>query len=165
MNNMSQMAGMSQMDAMTFLNMPRNIQNLIEQKLRRAEDLRSLARSSTVNLQKVFTKGGKVDERLQDMVTEALSMEEEARDLMLIKIDAEREVLEVIHRLHHIKMEEIFRMRYLEECSWESISRSTLTDIRWIHRQHKRGLGLIQRILDTMEGEVGQCLQEAQKLG
>ena len=80
---------------------------------------------------------------LEKEVERKLNREAKAQELLIEKLDAEREVLQALGSLPE-NQAEVLRLHYLEGLSFQAVSARLLLDLRWVRRLHEKGLDRLE---------------------
>ena len=134
------------MTAKEYCSRPRVLEKEMNRKLEQAERLRLLVTQTGQVFRKVSVTSTRRMDRMQEAMNEAMDLEQEAQELLIEKLDAEREVLQALGSLPE-NQAEVLRLHYLEGLSFQAVSARMLLDLRWIRRLHERGLA---RLEETM---------------
>ena len=84
---------------------------------------------------KVQSSGGS-DDRMADVVTRWIIMEEEVTRMTDQLVGLKHKVIGEIHKLEDVRYIQILEMRYLDLCTFEQIAVTMHMDIRHIFRLH-----------------------------
>ena len=131
------------MTAKEYCSRPRVLEKEMNRKLEQAERLRLLVTQTGQTFRKVSVASTRRMDRMQEAMNEAMDLEQEAQELLIEKLDAEREVLQALGSLPE-NQAEVLRLHYLEGLSFQAVSARMLLDLRWIRRLHERGLARLE---------------------
>ena len=131
------------MTAKEYCSRPRMLEEEMNRKLDQAERLRLLVTQTGQTFRKVSVTATRRMDRMQEAMNEAMDLEQEAQELLIDKLDAEREVLQALQFLPE-NQARVLRLHYLEGLSFQAVSARMLLDLRWIRRLHERGLARLE---------------------
>ena len=131
------------MTAKEYCSRPRMLEEEMNRKLDQAERLRLLVTQTGQTFRKVSVTATRRMDKMQEAMNEAMDLEQEAQELLIEKLDAEREVLQALGSLPE-NQAEVLRLHYLEGLSFQAVSARMLLDLRWIRRLHERGLARLE---------------------
>ena len=131
------------MTAKEYCSRPRMLEEEMNRKLDQAERLRLLVTQTGQVFRKVSVTSTRRMDRMQEAMNEAMDLEQEAQELLIDKLDAEREVLQALQFLPE-NQARVLRLHYLEGLSFQAVSARMLLDLRWIRRLHERGLACLE---------------------
>ena len=131
------------MTAKEYCSRPRVLEKEMNRKLEQAERLRLLVTQTGQVFRKVSVTSTRRMDRMQEAMNEAMDLEQEAQELLIEKLDAEREVLQALQSLPE-NQAEVLRLHYLEGLSFQAVSARLLLDLRWVRRLHEKGLDRLE---------------------
>ena len=131
------------MTAKEYCSRPRVLEKEMNRKLEQAERLRLLVTQTAQTFRKVSVTATRRMDRMQEAMNEAMDLEQEAQELLIEKLDAEREVLQALQFLPE-NQAEVLRLHYLEGLSFQAVSARLLLDLRWVRRLHEKGLDRLE---------------------
>ena len=131
------------MTAKEYCSRPRVLEKEMNRKLEQAERLRLLVTQTGQVFRKVSVISTRRMDRMQEAMNEAMDLEQEAQELLIEKLDAEREVLQALGSLPE-NQAEVLRLHYLEGLSFQAVSARLLLDLRWVRRLHEKGLDRLE---------------------
>jgi len=131
------------MTAKEYCSRPRVLEKEMNRKLEQAERLRLLVTQTGQVFRKVSVTSTRRMDRMQEAMNEAMDLEQEAQELLIEKLDAEREVLQALGSLPE-NQAEVLRLHYLEGLSFQAVSARLLLDLRWVRRLHEKGLDRLE---------------------
>ena len=131
------------MTAKEYCSRPRMLEEEMNRKLDQAERLRLLVTQTGQTFRKVSVASTRRMDRMQEAMNEAMDLEQEAQELLIEKLDAEREVLQALGSLPE-NQAEVLRLHYLEGLSFQAVSARLLLDLRWVRRLHEKGLDRLE---------------------
>ena len=131
------------MTAKEYCSRPRVLEKEMNRKLDQAERLRLLVTQTGQTFRKVSVTATRRMDRMQEAMNEAMDLEQEAQELLIEKLDAEREVLQALGSLPE-NQAEVLRLHYLEGLSFQAVSARLLLDLRWVRRLHEKGLDRLE---------------------
>ena len=131
------------MTAKEYCSRPRVLEKEMNRKLEQAERLRLLVTQTGQVFRKVSVTSTRRMDRMQEAMNEAMDLEQEAQELLIDKLDAEREVLQALQFLPE-NQAEVLRLHYLEGLSFQAVSARLLLDLRWVRRLHEKGLDRLE---------------------
>ena len=131
------------MTAKEYCSRPRVLEKEMNRKLEQAERLRLLVTQTGQTFRKVSVASTRRMDRMQEAMNEAMDLEQEAQELLIDKLDEEREVLQALQFLPE-NQARVLRLHYLEGLSFQAVSARMLLDLRWIRRLHERGLACLE---------------------
>ena len=131
------------MTAKEYCSRPRMLEEEMNRKLDQAERLRLLVTQTGQTFRKVSVTATRRMDRMQEAMNEAMDLEQEAQELLIEKLDAEREVLQALQSLPE-NQAEVLRLHYLEGLSFQAVSARLLLDLRWVRRLHEKGLDRLE---------------------
>ena len=131
------------MTAKEYCSRPRVLEKEMNRKLEQAERLRLLVTQTGQTFRKVSVTATRRMDRMQEAMNEAMDLEQEAQELLIEKLDAEREVLQALGSLPE-NQAEVLRLHYLEGLSFQAVSARLLLDLRWVRRLHEKGLDRLE---------------------
>jgi len=126
-----------------YCSRPRVLEKEMNRKLEQAERLRLLVTQTGQVFRKVSVTSTRRMDRMQEAMNEAMDLEQEAQELLIEKLDAEREVLQALGSLPE-NQAEVLRLHYLEGLSFQAVSARLLLDLRWVRRLHEKGLDRLE---------------------
>ena len=132
------------MTAKEYCSRPRMLEEEMNRKLDQAERLRLLVTQTGQTFRKVSVTATRRMDRMQEAMNEAMDLEQEAQELLIEKLDAEREVLQALGSLPE-NQAEVLRLHYLEGLSFQAVSARLLLDLRWVRRLHEKGLDRLEK--------------------
>ena len=131
------------MTAKEYCSRPRVLEKEMNRKLEQAERLRLLVTQTGQVFRKVSVTSTRRMDRMQEAMNEAMDLEQEAQELLIEKLDAERKVLQALGSLPE-NQAEVLRLHYLEGLSFQAVSARLLLDLRWVRRLHEKGLDRLE---------------------
>ena len=131
------------MTAKEYCSRPRMLEEEMNRKLDQAERLRLLVTQTGQTFRKVSVTATRRMDRMQEAMNEAMDLEQEAQELLIEKLDAERTVLHALGSLPE-NQAEVLRLHYLEGLSFQAVSARLLLDLRWVRRLHEKGLDRLE---------------------
>ena len=131
------------MTAKEYCSRPRVLEKEMNRKLEQAERLRLLVTQTGQVFRKVSVTSTRRMDRMQEAMNEAMDLEQEAQELLIDKLDAEREVLQALQFLPE-NQAQVLRLHYLEGLSFLAVSARMLLDLRWVRRLHEKGLDRLE---------------------
>ncbi len=131
------------MTAKEYCSRPRVLEKEMNRKLEQAERLRLLVTQTGQVFRKVSVTSTRRMDKMQEAMNEAMDLEQEAQELLIEKLDAEREVLQALGSLPE-NQAEVLRLHYLEGLSFQAVSARLLLDLRWVRRLHEKGLDRLE---------------------
>ena len=131
------------MTAKEYCSRPRVLEKEMNRKLEQAERLRLLVTQTGQVFRKVSVTSTRRMDRMQEAMNEAMDLEQEAQELLIEKLDAEREVLQALQFLPE-NQARVLRLHYLEGLSFQAVSARLLLDLRWVRRLHEKGLDRLE---------------------
>ena len=131
------------MTAKEYCSRPRVLEKEMNRKLEQAERLRLLVTQTGQVFRKVSVTSTRRMDRMQEAMNEAMDLEQEAQELLIEKLDAERGVLQALGSLPE-NQAEVLRLHYLEGLSFQAVSARLLLDLRWVRRLHEKGLDRLE---------------------
>ena len=131
------------MTAKEYCSRPRVLEKEMNRKLEQAERLRLLVTQTGQIFRKVSVISTRRMDRMQEAMNEAMDLEQEAQELLIEKLDAERKVLQALGSLPE-NQAEVLRLHYLEGLSFQAVSARLLLDLRWVRRLHEKGLDRLE---------------------
>ena len=131
------------MTAKEYCSRPRALEKEMNRKLEQAERLRLLVTQTGQVFRKVSVTSTRRMDRMQEAMNEAMDLEQEAQELLIEKLDAERKVLQALGSLPE-NQAEVLRLHYLEGLSFQAVSARLLLDLRWVRRLHEKGLDRLE---------------------
>lgn len=139
-------------EAKKFLNTYRVLNIRTGRLIRRRDYLRERIFSAVPNLaHERVDGGGALDPAV--LMAQLHDIDRELRALKAETVRARQRILAVITRLPDERLREILTARYIDCCTFCSVSERLLIDERWIYRLHRRALGEVKQILQADEGK------------
>lgn len=124
---------------------------LINNKVRQAEHLRSLATKVTTTYSDQGVSSEHDNKRLEKTIAKIIDLEREINDDIDTLIDLKLEINSIISQVTDMKQRLILEKRYLDFENWEQISCDLNYNIRHVRRLHNEG---IKKISEKMSGNV-----------
>jgi hypothetical protein len=135
------------MDAKEFLNQVYNLDQRVKSKLRRLEEVRSLAERVTVSYGAERVSLSRNTGQLEDAVIRIAEAEHDADEAIDCYVDARKKVTDIIDMVRNPKYRELLELRYLQFMTWERIAEEMWYTKRWVYRMHGIALKIVDKLL------------------
>ena len=138
---------MRALSAKEYLSQAYQIDKRINSKLEQVRSLRELSTKATSVTPEAPTSKSKNVHRLEDVIVKIMDFESEINKDIDELVELKREIDSVIRKVEPVELQTILELRYLSLQPWEQIAVTLHLDIRWVHRKHKKALGLVDEVL------------------
>lgn len=134
------------MTAKKYLSRALWLDQLIENKIRYQEKLRTMAEKTTVDVSRERVSGGSGNSR-EDIMVKLADLSYEVNGDIDKLIDLKKEIIDTINQVEGGKLRLILEQRYLSGESWDDISFMLNYEKRWVMRLHRKALIEVDEIL------------------
>ncbi len=142
------------MNAIEYLSQVYYLDHQVESKLRQIDCLKSLATGVRSGLSDMPGTGAPNVTSMEDTILRIMEAEEELNSQIDALVDKRLEVANMIARVRNTECRVVLEMRYLCFMKWEDISTELGTSRSTVYEKHRRGVEVVQKILDReMEEE------------
>ena len=138
------------MKAKEYLSQAYKLNNLIDSKLLQLEKSKSLMYGiSSISKSSERVSGGKAtSDRLGDIVSKTIDLEEEINKTIDNYVDIQREITAMIEAVENPIYRVLLTYRYLDFLTWEKIAkRIGYSYVHTVHRLHPKALAAVEEIL------------------
>lgn len=136
------------MTAKKYLSQALWLDQLIENKIRYQEKLRTMAEKTTVDVSRERVSGGNSNSR-EDIIIKLADLSHEVNSDIDRFIDLQKEILDTIGQLEEPKLRLILEMRYVNADDWDDIVAELEYERSWVTRLHAKALTEVEKILNS----------------
>ena len=131
-----------------YLSQAKWLDQMIDAKIMRQEQLRTMAEKITVDVSKEKVSGGIINAR-ENVMVKLIDLSHEVNADIDSLIDLQKEVMVTIGQIEDERLRLILEMRYMYNNDWDTVSQTLDCERRWAMRLHKKALNEIDKILKT----------------
>lgn len=137
------------MDAKKYLQQVRKLNVLIEQKRKQVKNLKELAESITVPMDKERVSSSPTSlDKIGEIVAKIIDLENEINCDIDKYIELKKEVIGVIDSVEDARLMNLLYERYLNFKTWDNIAAGMGITYQWVHILHKIALKNVQKLVD-----------------
>lgn len=123
-----------------YLRQLKTLDNLIQAKLDKIEELSSLATRITQVPQLIKVQESTSEDKLSEIVIKIVELENELKNMVDKLFELKTEIIQKIDNLDHQLYKLILTMRYINFMTWEKIAVELGCSYQWVHVLHSRAL-------------------------
>lgn len=135
------------MTAKKYISQALWLDQLIENKIRYQEKLRTMAEKTTVDVSRERVSGGSTPNPREDIIVKLADLSHEVNADIDRFIDLQKEIMDTIGQLEDARLRLILEMRYVSGDDWDDIASRIGYNKRYIMRLHEDALKEIDEIL------------------
>ena len=134
------------MKAKKYLSQAGWLDELIDNKIRYQEKLRTIAEKTTVDISIEKVSGGSANSR-EDIMVKLIDLSHEVNADIDRLVDLQKELRGTIKQVEDGKLRLLLEMRYLNGEGWDDIARVFDCDRSTVFRSHKKALSKVEKLL------------------
>lgn len=134
------------MKAKKYLSQAGWLDELIDNKIRYQEKLRTIAEKTTVDISIEKVSGGSANSR-EDIIVKLVDLSHEVNADIDRLVDLQKELRDTIKQVEDGRLRLLLEMRYLNGEGWDDIARVFDCDRSTVFRSHKKALSKVEKLL------------------
>jgi hypothetical protein len=140
---------MSDMDAKSYLQQLKDLNDLIDDKQEEMDMLYARLTKITPTLQLVAVSGGGNKDSLGNGVSKLIALREEINSEIDRYVDLKKEINSLIENIKNSKYRTLLRKRYVLFKAWEQIACEMDCSYQWVITIHGRALEVVEKMISS----------------
>lgn len=137
------------MTAKKYLSQALWLDQLIENKIRYQEKLRTMAEKTTVDVSRERVSGGSSSNPREDIMVKLADLSHEVNSDIDKLIDLQKEIIDTINQVEDDCLKLILELRYVSAIGWDDIVAELEYERSWVTRLHAKALTQVDKILNS----------------